>query len=118
MGGGAGFPNMNIRGMISRMRIGHYLRENRFEIAQQILLSIIVATLVSSSVSYYVNVRLDERVTERQFIYDYSRVFFDDPKYRNVSTALEEEYLYGKKFLKPDGTSFSDYDIDDYLYLL
>ena len=42
---------------------------------------------------------------------------FDNPKYRDISIALEEQYLYGRgKIFTINGGKFSDYDIDNYLY--
>jgi len=100
------------------MIFNRYLKREKFEIARELVISVLIATLVSSGFSYYLNVRLDERITERQFIYDYSRIFYDNPKYRDVSIAIEQEYLQERPFLRRDGTTFSEYDIDDYLYLL
>ena len=86
---------------------------------KDIVVSIFIAALVSSAISYFFNKSIDRAAANRDFIYNFSRTFFDNPKYRNISIAIEESYLYNKgKILKRNGGPFSDYDIDDYLSLL
>jgi len=100
-------------------KLKSYLKKEQFSIGRDLLLSIVLTTLVSSALTFYVNRALDTRVSSRQLIYDFSRTFFDNPKYRAMSTAIEESYLYGKgAVLKTNGGKFTDYDLDDYLYFL
>jgi len=88
-------------------------------IVKEIIVSIFIAALVSSTISYFFNKNLDRSVANREFIFNFSRAFFDNPKYRNISVALEESYLYDKgKVFKENGGAFTDYEIDDYLSLL
>lgn len=94
-------------------KIRFYFAKKDVEIVREIFISIVISTLVSSSIAFYFNKRIDERVANRQFIYDFGRVFLDNPKYRNVSAAIEENYVYGKS-----SSPISEYDLDDYLGLL
>ena len=88
-------------------------------IVKEIVVSIFIAALISSAVSYFFNKSIDRDVANRDFIFNFSRTFFDNPKYRDISIAIEESYLYNKgQIFKENGGSFSDYDIDDYLSLL
>jgi hypothetical protein len=78
-----------------------------------------IASIVSASISFYFEKKIDNRTSKRQFFYDFSRTFFDNPNYRKISIALEEQYLYGRgKIFIRNGGKFSDYDIDNYLYFL
>jgi hypothetical protein len=92
-----------------------YLKKERFEIVREILLSVVISTLISGSVAFYFNRIIDRRTSRRQFIYDFSRTFTDNPKYRNVSIAIEDQYLYGKE---ERISEINEYDIDDYLGLV
>jgi hypothetical protein len=88
-------------------------------IFKEIIVSVFIAAFVSSVISYYFNKKIDRAVANREFIFNFSRTFFDNPKYRNISIAIEEAYLDDKvKIFKRNGGQFSDYDIDDYLSLL
>lgn len=82
---------------------------------RETLATIIISVTISSFVTYTTDLKLEERVTNRKFIFDFSRVYFDNPKYRNISVAIEEQYLYGKE---EKLASISDYDLDDYLGLI
>ena len=88
-------------------------------IPKTFIISIIIPIMVSSFVTFYLNNKLDQKTASREFIYNFSRVFFDNPKYRNISIALENSYLYGETpVLEENGGQFSDYEIDDYLSLI
>jgi len=88
-------------------------------VVKEIIISIFIAAVVSSTISYLFSRDLDRRTANRDFVFNFSRIFFDNPKYRDLSTAIEESYLYGStKVLKVNGGDFSDYDVDDYLSLL
>jgi len=88
-------------------------------IVKEIFISIFIAALVSSTISYFFNKNIDRSVANRDFIFNFSRAFFDNPKYRDISIALEESYLYGKgKVFKDNGGTFTDYEVDNYLSLL
>ena len=88
-------------------------------IVKEIIVSIFIAALVSSTISYFFSKNIDRSVANRDFIFNFSRAFFDNPKYRNISVALEESYLYNKgKVFKNNGGAFTDYEVDDYLSLL
>lgn len=100
------------------MHLKNYVKTEKFSILREVVISIIVSALVTTAFSYYSNEKIDNRIAARQFIYEFGRVFLDNPKYRDVSTALEEQYLYNKNFLKKNGDKFSDYELDDYLYLI
>lgn len=101
------------------MKIGEFIKKEKFEIGREVIISIFIAAIVSASVSFYFDRVLDTRTSKRQFFYEFSRTFFDNPQYRNVSIALEEQYLYSRgKILSANGGPFSDYDIDNYLYFL
>ncbi len=101
------------------MSIVDYLKKEKFVIGKEIIISIVVSALVSSIISFNFDKIVDTRTTKRQLIYEYSRTFSDNPKYRNISTAIEEQYLYSRgKIFTINGGDFSDYDIDDYLYFL
>lgn len=96
----------------------NYLFKNGSEILREIIISIIFASLVGATVSYFFDYKLDRRVAHREFIYNFNRTFFDNQKYRNISTAIEEQYLYNRgNILKVNGGNFTDYEIDDYLGL-
>ncbi len=79
------------------------------------IITIIISSIASSLTTYYVNRQIDNRVTYRSFIFDFGRVYFDNPKYRDISKALEEQYLYGKE---DELANITDYEIDDYLGLI
>ncbi|PIQ86557.1 MAG: hypothetical protein COV74_04050 [Candidatus Omnitrophica bacterium CG11_big_fil_rev_8_21_14_0_20_45_26] len=88
-------------------------------IVKEILISIFVAAFISSAISYIFNKRIDRDSASRDFIFNFSRIFFDNPKYRDVSIAIEEAYLTkAGQILEDNGGRFSDYEIDDYLGLL
>ena len=89
-----------------------YIRREKFEIGREVLVSIIVSSLVASGIGFYFNKKVDERIASREFIYNYSRTFVDNPKYRNISIALEKEYLYGNKFPDFREKGYSEYDLD------
>jgi hypothetical protein len=104
---------------MSDINIKKYIRKERFEIVREILISILVSTMISAGITFYFNKSLDKRVSSRQLIYDFSRTFFDNPKYRNISIAIEEQFLGSKKpILKSNGGLTSDYELDDYLGFL
>lgn len=88
-------------------------------IIKEIFVSIFIAALVSSSVSYFFNRKIDRSAGSREFIFNFGRTFFDNPKYRNISITLEESYLHDKeKIFKENGGLFSEYEVDDYMGLL
>lgn len=88
-------------------------------IVKEVFISIFIAALVSSSISYFFNRSIDRSAASREFIFNFSRIFFDNPKYRNISIAFEESYLYDKeKIFQENGGAFTEYEIDDYLSLL
>ncbi len=96
-----------------------YWSHERASIAREILISILISSVISTAFSFYAGKLIDQRVAQRQFIYDYDRTFFDNPKYREVSKAIEEQYLYDRgTLLIANGGRFDDYVIDDYLNLL
>lgn len=100
------------------MKLKMRIKKEALGIGKVIFVSIIIPSLVSALVSFYVGETLDTRTSKRQFFYEFSRTFFDNPKYRDISIALEEQYLYGKgKIFASSGKEgkFRDYDIDDYL---
>ncbi len=92
-----------------------YLAKEKFEIFREIFISIIFSAIVSAIVTILITSYFDLRNTRRQFIYDFGRTFFDNPKYRKVSIAIEEQYLYGKE---DRISSITEYEIDDYLGLI
>jgi hypothetical protein len=105
----------------------HLTRLEQFEILKEIILTIVISSLVSFAISSYLNKTQDQRVAARQFINSFSRTFFDTPKYRDLSVALEANYLYpdAVKFKRIDrdrfglnGKIFTEYQLDDYLSLL
>lgn len=100
------------------MNVWKYLEQNKFEIGREIIISIIISSLIGGSIAFYFNKKIDERIASRQFIYEYSRTFFDNQKYRNISVALENQYLYKERFVTPQGQNFNDYDIDDFYSLI
>ena len=100
------------------LNIKNYVKKEKFEIVREVLISIIISSLVLTIFTFYSNKKIDSRIAERQFIYDFGRTFVDTPKYRDIRVAIEENYLYGKDFVNKNAEKFSDYDIDDYLYLL
>lgn len=86
---------------------------------KEILREVIIAIIISSLVTYWFNLKLDSRAASRDFIYDFDRTYFDNPKYRNLSIAIEESSVYGRgQILQSNGGQFTDYDMDDYLSLL
>lgn len=88
-------------------------------VVKEITVSIFIAALVSSTISYFFSKNIDRSVASRDFIFNFSRTFFDNPKYRNISIAIEESYLYNKgKIFQENGGPFTGYEIDDYLGLL
>jgi hypothetical protein len=95
-----------------------YLGKEKFEISRELLISILISALVIASFTYASDRRIDNRIAARQFVYDYGRTFIDNPKYRDLSVAMEDEYLYGKEFQRTSGKKFNDYEVDDYLYLM
>jgi hypothetical protein len=97
-------------------RLNGFLKQ---PIAKDIIVPILISVVLSSAISYLINIKIDRYAANRDFIFNFSRVFFDNPKYRNLSVALEESYVYQKgNIFKVNGGSFSDYDVDDYLGLL
>ena len=95
------------------------LKKERFGTVKEVVISIIISSLLGGIVSYYVSRNVAQRIAHREFIRDFNIRFFDNPKYRNISIALEEQYLYGKgNIFKINSGPFTDYDVDDYLYLL
>lgn len=96
-------------------KLKSFFIKNKPEKVREALFTIIISVTISSFVTYYINKKLDDRVTHRKFIFDFSRIYFDNPKYRNVSKAIEDQYLYGKEELL---SSVTDYDLDDYLGLI
>src|SRR4051812_48624434 len=99
-------------------KIENYIKKEKFEIGREILLSIIISALISSGITFYFNKKMDDRVASREFIYNYSRTFIDNPKYRDVSRALEKDYLYGEQALNAEEKEISEYDLDDYYALI
>lgn len=92
-----------------------YFKKEKFEIFREIIISILFSVLISGFVTAKITSYFESRKTQRQFTYDFGRTFFDNQKYRNISIALEDEYLYGK--IDKEAT-LSEYDLDDYLGLL
>lgn len=85
-------------------------------IVKEIVVSIFISALVSSAIAYKFTKSIDEGVANRDYIYSFSRTFFDNPKYRDISVALEESYLYNKgPVMQVNGGKFTDYQLDDYL---
>lgn len=98
--------------------LNHYVKREKFEILREILISILISTIVSAGTTFYLEKKLDERTSKREFMFNFGRVFMDDSKYRNVRIALEDHYLYGRPVLKTNGGDIDDYDLDDYILLL
>jgi hypothetical protein len=88
---------------------------SRYEILREIVISIIFGAIASVFVNIISTNYSDAKISYRQFIYEFSRTFTDTPKYRNITSALEDQYLYGNTKLL---TTVSDYDLDDYIGLL
>ncbi len=85
----------------------------------KLLLVIFIPIFVSGLVTFYFNAKLDMRASQREFIYNFGRTFFDNSKYRNISIAIEDSYLHNNRnILEVNGGEFTDYEIDDYLNLL
>jgi len=95
-------------------------KKERFGIIKkEVIISIVISSLLSGIISYYVSNSVARKTAHRDFIRDFNERFFDNPKYRNISTAIEEQYLYGRgNILKINSGPFTDYEVDDYLYLL
>jgi hypothetical protein len=101
------------------MSFNKYWDHEKFEILREILVSVIVAALVASLFNFYADNKIDQKTSQRQLAYDFSRTFFDNPKYRNVSIAVEEQYIDGRGNVWTGRNGpFDDYVIDDYLGLL
>src|SRR3990167_1131919 len=89
-------------------RIRLWINEEEIKDIDEAIITILVATIVSTSISFYFDTALDTRTSKRQFFYEFSRTFFDNPKYRDISIALEEQYLYGRgKIFTINGGKFS-----------
>jgi len=105
-----------------KKRINWFKHLNGFldkPIAKYIVIPIFISVVLSSTISYFINTNFERHSANRDFIFNFSRVFFDNPKYRNLSIALEEAYVYKKGIIfKSNGGSFTDYEVDDYLSLL
>lgn len=85
-------------------------------IVKEIVVSIFISALVSSAIAYKFSKQIDQGVANRDYVYNFSRTFFDNPKYRDISIALEEKYLYDRgSTMQANGGKFTDYQIDDYL---
>jgi len=78
--------------------------------------ALVLATIILTFVSWYSDKATAQENASRQFIYNYSRTFFDNPKYRNISVALESQYLSGNKSIPR--WKFSDYEMDDFYNLV
>ncbi len=101
------------------MSFKEYLKKEKYTILKEFIFTIIFASIISLTVGFILNKDSDSRVADRQVIYDLSRTFFDNQKYRDISTAIEEQYLYDRgPIFQINGGRFSDYEIDDYLYFL
>ena len=88
-------------------------------IVKDLVVTIFIAALVSSSLSYFFTKKINQATADRDFIFNFDRTFYDNAKYRKVSIAIEESYLDGgKKIFKANGGHFSDYEVEDYLFLL
>jgi len=100
-----------------KQNIPHFLKELiKKPIVKEVVVSIFISALVSSAIAYKFSKQIDQGVANRDYVYNFSRTFFDNPKYRDISVALEEEYLYGKGLIMlANGGIFTDYQIDDYL---
>ncbi|HBT80950.1 MAG: hypothetical protein UT43_C0029G0009 [Parcubacteria group bacterium GW2011_GWC1_39_29] len=98
--------------------IGNYVKRERFEILREIIISVLISTIVSAGAAFYLEKKMDERASKREFIFNFSRVFMDDPKYRSVRIAIEDQYLYGRPVLKSNGGNIDDYAMDDYIMLV
>ncbi len=101
--------------MSFRKKAKLYLAKEQFEIFREIFVSVIISALITGIVTYQINKKIDNKDSQRKFIYEFSRTFVDNPKYRNISIALEEQLFYGREDRIKD---ISDYDLDDYLGLL
>lgn len=111
--------------MIFLKKLKDYIKHERFEIIREILITIIISAVITFALNYYLSNKQDQRISSREFIYEFSRTFFDVPKYRNLSIALEDNYLYGDEVKYIDRSRFtigknifSEYELDDYLGLL
>src|SRR5687767_6907588 len=84
-----------------------------------IILSVIIPLISGAFGAYYFDSKINQKDAQRNFIYNFNRTFFDNPKYRDISIALEEQYLYGKgKIFQINGGMFNDYQVDDFLGIL
>jgi len=93
----------------------NYIKNKKFEIIREIIISVAISAIITGLINSYLDIKMDNRISHRQFINEIGRTFFDNEKYRKVSIAIEEEYLYDKRnFL----TNITEYEIDDYLGLL
>src|SRR6185369_14587321 len=106
-------------------RFKDYWAQERFEILREILLTILISALVAFIFNSYEAKTQDQRVSAREFVNSFSRTFFDNEKYRQLSVALEASYLYGEEpqdinrdQFVIDGKTFNEYQLDDYLGLL
>lgn len=98
------------------MKFGSYVKKEKFEIGREVIISILISATISASITYWFNNRIDKSIANREYIYNFSRTFFDNQKYRQVSVALEENYLYNRgPIMKSNGGILDDYQIDDYL---
>lgn len=100
-----------------------YFRKEKNEIIREVLITILLSALVTTLLNFYfdsIRERKDQRNTaKKEFIYNFHRTFFDNLKYRDVSTAIEEQFLYNRgKILKTNGGPFTEYQLDDYLGLI
>ncbi len=101
------------------MKLKSYLKKYREDIVREVIVTLVIGGLISFGFNFLAGIKIDKRVAERQVLYEFERTFFDNQKYRNISTAIEEQYLYNKGILREiNGGEFTDYDIDDYLGLL
>lgn len=100
-----------------KLNLLHFLKKLiEKPIIKEIVVSIFISALVSSAIAYKFSKQIDQGVANRDYIYNFSRTFFDNPKYRDVSVALEEKYLYNKgPIMLANGGKFTDYQVDDYL---
>ncbi len=100
--------------MIIIKSLSSYWKKEQFDIYREIILTIIISAVVSGCLNLYLDSKMDDRISYRQVMYDFEKRFFDNPKYRNISVYIEEDYL-GEKITVPTPT---DYELDDYLGLL
>ena len=98
------------------MQFIKYLKKERLEIGREVVISIFISALVFTGLTHYYDLKIDNRVANRELIYQTSQKFFDNPKYRAISSALEKEYLYNTgEVFKRNGGSFTDEAMDDYI---